>query len=447
MSDDLTIEYLPGDDGSATPAGPGSPDAPPGPRRKRLLVIGLLVLLAVAGVAGAQLIGPGPAPDPRAATGNGLPAPGTALRIQLDRAGFSGPPGGSLAGDDDVLEQIRERVVALAVLNDHALSTPGQVIVLYAGDLGSGRYAGVLYPQTEGWSRAVLTGPAGAAPHLLTEAGWADDSRDLVSTLTDAHATFVNRPGGGAVLVTAPAARGVEIASARQFLPGGQVRTTWRPLRKRGSSVWARQLTPSELYLAEYRTTNSDSDLYPEVVDPPDGHAAARAIATGSAAGSPDGQEALDCAADQAQEAGASLAERPALAPVTTLGNGTTIGAVVLRSPDGGWLWGLCAIESGADTSVEEQYPGNGVARARWTDPGQVTVALPVVEGESDGDPRFLVLTPAGADHVRIDGVTVTVHDRLAEVRLTHGASLTDTTIEALRAGRVISRTTPAATN
>jgi len=298
-----------------------------------------------------------------------------------------------------------------------------QVFVLWAGDLNGARYAVVNFRQTAAnklkranWADGILEGPAGAAASAMELQGWSTSGSTIPTTTSSEFLTARGQgaPAAGLVFVTASRATKAEVATARRFGPDGKASTDWRPLTKQGGAVWVGELTAAELYLSDARATGmasgSGSSPVPDTVTP------ALAVALPGT-----DRTALEPASDAARSLGATLAEKPVLATSISLGGSNTLAATVLRSPDGGYLFGL------AEQYLTDQQPLSGtklvtsmISDRTFASPESLMVAVKV-PGDKGATPKhpqdhYLVIAPAGAEQVMLRGVSVQVRNRLAVV-------------------------------
>ncbi len=111
------------------------------------------------------------------------------------------------------------------------------------------------------------------------------------------------------------------------------------------------------------------------------------------------------------------------LATSMPLGGPNNLAGIVLRSPDGGYLFGL------AERYVSGQGEDSGATlhaaavSARTFNSPDAFMAVVAVDGEQEVTPRhagrhLLVIAPAGADRVTARGITAKVENRLAIIDL-----------------------------
>jgi hypothetical protein len=147
-------------------------------------------------------------------------------------------------------------------------------------------------------------------------------------------------------------------------------------------------------------------------------------LAAAAAIAAPDTDlPALEEAALAARGLGASVQEQPVWAGSIPLGGRNTLAGTLLRSPDGGYLFGL------AERYVTEPTEPSGATRtaaavsAQTFSSPDTFMAAVAVDGEKEVTPKhvhqhLLVIAPAGADRVSSQGVTVKVNHRLAIIDL-----------------------------
>jgi hypothetical protein len=375
-------------------------------------------------------------------------------------AGLTGAVGGSLAGDGAWQEALRNRVVTVAQRADSKVSAR-DVLVLWAGDLNGARYAVVVFRQqltsAQGtkvsWPTGILSGPAGAAASAMTLDSWGYSGAEPPG---DADSEFLHAGKQaeypGVVFVTAPKAIKAEVATSRQFGPGGKITTTWRSLQKQGGAVWVGQLSAAELYLFDTRITGMSG-----------GGGSGQSVDTVSAAAAialpGTDRAALTRASDAAHSLGASIEERPVLAASIPLGGPNTLAATVLRSPGGGYLFGMAEqYLKDAKEPSGAVVTASAISRQPFAS-AEAFMAAVMVSSSGRMTPKhpndhYLVIAPAGADRIVMRGVSVPVHNRLAvmdvpELPYPYDAASTNvpaslTQIQALdAAGGVIGTVTP----
>jgi hypothetical protein len=364
------------------------------------------------------------------------PAAPTAARAPktLSEAGLTGAVGGSLAGDTAWQAALRDRVIALSGSQGQAaVASRKDVLVLWAGDLNGQRYAVVdfrtprsAYSNRPRWNSTVLQGPAGAPANSMMMSESSASSAAVPST---PDATFYP----GTVFVTAPLVEAVQIASARRFSPTGQVSTTWRSLQKQGDAVWVGQLSPAELYLADYRVLSPGDKGEDDGSGNRGGSSSPANTRPAKVAGMATAGTDLLALADATNETsslGASAAEQPVLAAGLTLKVKDTLAATVLRSPDNGYLFGV-AERVVQDTAKKQGFTmsAGAISRQAFADPNSFMAAVKL-ETRS----HYVVIAPAGAVTVRRNGFSAVVHNRLAVLPIAPSDPDTPIAVEALDA-------------
>jgi hypothetical protein len=392
--------------------------------------------VAAAGVLVAVAVTGGLLSSPSLRSAPVAPAAPTADRapLTLKEAGLTGAVGGSLAGDTAWQTALRDQVIALtAERGQTPVASRNDVLVLWAGDLDRHRYAVVEFRTPKSaqsnrpqWNSGTLQGPIGAAADSMRFSAWSSSSSAIP---TAPEASF----NPGVVLVTAPRATGVQVASARRFGPTGKVSTTWRSLPKQGDAVWVGQLSAAELYLADYRVLKpGDTGRDDGNGDRGDSTSPTNGLDAKVAAIAPAGTDldALSDAADATSSLGASQAEQPVLASGIPLKANETLAAVVLRSPDNGYLFGVAerSVQDPAKKRGSTMFAG-AISRQPFADPAAFMAAIKL-----ETRARYVVIAPAGAVTVRRNGFSAVVRNRLAVLPMTPSDPGTPIAIEALDA-------------
>jgi hypothetical protein len=351
-----------------------------------------------------------------------LPTPVVKHAVTPEEAGLTGATGGSLGEDSAWLNGLRDRVIELARHDRKVTVSRKQIFVLWAGDLNGGRYAVVNYRETEttkrkrsSWVDGIMQGPAGASAGAM-ELPFSGIGRNLSTTANSEFlpARSPGAPAAGLLFVTAPKASKVEVATARRFGPDGKVSTDWRPLTKQGGAVWATELTAAERYLFDTRVTG--------MIGGGGSGASVDTVTAAFAVALPGtNRAALERASYLAHDLGASLAEKPVLATSISLGGSNMLAATVLRSPDGGYLFGLAEQyhpHPGSQYGAEQST--SMISDHTFTSPESMMVAVKVPgdKGVTPKHPKdhYLVIAPAGAEQVMLRGITVKVRNRLAVI-------------------------------
>jgi hypothetical protein len=360
---------------------------------------------------------------------------------QLRAAGYAGPTGGSLAGDQGYLTQVRRRVQDvtrhLSATGGRAdLDGPEQVLIPWASEVSGSRYVLAFYPAVKQFSEqgtqpsfgeVVLSGPIGAAAgdlQVVSATSWADVDP---SKLTSYSKVFVptadpSQGPGALVLVAGPTVTGVRVATARHFSPNGKVATDWRALRREGQATWVGKLSPAELYLADVQIEGPDADSGGENGEPVfPGIARMASLA-------PPGtdQTALACASSAQHQLGASANESPVLGLTAVTSADNTLAVAVFRAPDGPYLVTFCVVRArprseeprGAPGRFDSPFGGGSSIGALVPHaPGQDDTNSLMFAVETDPlqeDASYLVLAPAGAQTVGVGDKIAPVHIRLA---------------------------------
>jgi DNA-directed RNA polymerase specialized sigma24 family protein len=387
-------------------------------RRRQALAGGVATLAAV--VTGLAVIGP-PASDPNPVVPPTLTStPTPTLPRTMAEAGYTGSIGGTLGGDRAFLAALRKRAAATVTgQNGEPLIGADQVWVIWAGDLAGQRWATTLARRPAGnWQSVLLTGPAGAPAEklqvLLTGTGG--------DGIPEPDGTFIGTPDAGpgaaaVAVIRAPLATRVEVATSRSVSTTGELDITWRPVRHEGMA-WVGELSAAEASLASYRITSpagTQEKTGVTSVNVPSRTPAAIAIAP---AGSD--RESVRCAAEQAGgTARATPSETPVITTSRRLSAGHAVAAVVLRSPGGGFLFGLCDRSIATNGNGREFVVGS-VSRQAFPDAGAVMVVAQV-DHERPG--RLLVLAPAGAVAVSAGQARARVQNRLAILEIPRALS------------------------
>jgi hypothetical protein len=206
----------------------------------------------------------------------------------------------------------------------------------------------------------------------------------------------------------------VEVATARRFGPDGKTSTDWRPLTKQGGAIWVTEVNAAERYLFDTRVTGMTG-----------GGGSGTSVDTVSAAFAvalPGTDRAvLDRASSLAHSLGASLAEKPVLATSISLGGSNMLAATVLRSPDGGYLFGLSEqYHPHPGSQYGSEQSTSMISDHTFTSPESMMLAVKV-PGDKGSTPKhpkdhYLVIAPAGAEQVMLRGITAKVHNRLAVI-------------------------------
>jgi hypothetical protein len=344
------------------------------------------------------------------------------LKAKQVQAVYTGAIGGSLAKDRAWQAALRT-AVAKALYPDSPQSV--EILLLWAGDLNGSRYAVMLGNAGSDvfWMPALGVGPVGARPGQM-KVDWKPEFGAMEAEADFEKSTTTTAPFAGTVFVKAPSAATIEVATARRFGPDGTITTTWRPLQKQGGSVWVGQLNAAELHLSDYRVNGTRSggpgtQRVGETRGEQDGFPAVAAPGTDL--------ETAQLADDWAQGLGASPEERAVLSASIPLGGKNTLAAAVLRSPDGGYLFGLAErhfVERTRYERTSKMLPGSrtllagAISRQPFADAEKFMAAVQV-PGTTKNTPRhprrhYLVIAPAGADRIRIQGLTAKVTNRLA---------------------------------
>jgi hypothetical protein len=429
-------------------------------RSQRRRLAGMSALTAVSVVLGgalyAQMLEPTTRSSAPAASSSAAPEtlPRDGLG-QLKQAGYGGPTSGSLGGDQDWLNDVRERVRQLAKQQPIEagkgwadLASADEVLVRWAGELGGTRYVLAFYASTVGFTDAgstepskpsfvavVLAGPAGAAAEALTIRETTTWSEAYSGPVVSAITMFVQPADPRDPLlafVTGLKVTGVKVATARHFTADGELSTDWRELRRDGS-VWIGELNEAERYLWDLQIKGADSQVSNRGPESP-------VIARlGAIAAAGTDRQAADCAGEATNGLGGSIVDQPWLATSTRLDSDDVLGAAVLRSPDGPFVVSFCRAH--LEGGKEFMYTGSmiGAVVPAPEDSGSL---LAVIE---DPDPSgadalggYLVVAPVGADTVRIGKETVKVRNRLAHFDYADDRA-GGVTVQALdRAGKVI---------
>jgi hypothetical protein len=360
---------------------------------------------------------------------------------QLRAAGYADPTGGSLAGDDGYLTQVRRRVQDLtrhmpATGGRADLDGPEQVLISWASEVSGSRYVVAVYPAEDQspeqatqptFGEVVLSGPIGAAAadlQVVSATSWADVDPTKITSFSKVFVPTAD-PGQGPaslVLVTGPTVTGVRVATARHFSSNGKVATDWRPLRREGRATWVGELSPAELYLADVQIDGAD-DSHGENGEPVfPGIAQMASLA-------PPGtdQTALACASSAQRQLGASVNERPVLGLTAVTSPKNTLAVTVFRAPDGPYLVTFCVVRArprpeeprGATGRFDFPLGGGGPSTGALVPhgPGNGDTNSLMIAVETDPlqeDAFYLVLAPAGAQTVSVGDKIAPVHNRLA---------------------------------
>jgi hypothetical protein len=367
----------------------------------------------------------------------------------LPASGYAGPVGGSLAGDQNWLTQVRARAIELAV--DQApntdtlrflerVGTENKVQVLWTSDLDGFRYAYVVYPIEGSGSKGtyvqqLLSGPAGASAGQLNITADSDPgvikrgSSKIIFLAT--HYPAKQYPD--LVLVLAPpTVTSAELESSLKFDVDGDSRGVWRPLPREGGAVWVGRLTPGEGYLSdvslEGASHGEDIVRSPHNLPQPD-ELAAKVAPAGS-------NRAAIRAAGAGFEGLLSLEEQAVFATSRPFSKTGTLAAAVFRTPEGVALVGFAELDlKYKATSSQRIQRGGGAASQPLGDLDTLMYGQEAIQGNSAG---FYLLTPVGATSARIGNVTVPVVNRLARFDRSVGAPR-PFRVEALNAqGKVI---------
>jgi hypothetical protein len=347
---------------------------------------------------------------------------------QLRAAGYAGPTGGSLAGADGYMTQVRRRVEDLtrhlsASGGRADLDDPGQVLIPWASEVGGSRYVLAVYPAVNQFpgptpqpmfGEVVLSGPIGAAAadlRVVSATSWADVDPKKITSFSKVFVPTAD-PGHGPaslVLVTGPTVTGVRVATARHFIPTGKVATDWRPLRRAGAATWVGELSSAELYLADVQIDGADGGSE-------NGEPVFPGIAQMASLAPPGtDQPALACASAAQHELGASVKERPVLGLTALTSAKNTLAVTVFRAPDGPYLVTFCRGATGHFASSRGGGSSTGTLVPHAPGPADTNSLMVAVETDPlEKDASYLVLAPAGAQTVSIGDKIVPVHNRLA---------------------------------
>jgi hypothetical protein len=353
-------------------------------------------------------------------------------------SGYAGPVGGSLAGDQTWLKEVRARVIVLAAADARSasarnfLSRAGaadQVQVLWASDLDSFRYAFVVYridvPKSKKpvYTSALLSGPAGARADQLSfrvesKPGTPINAKSGTPAEDPTRALFLATRSANAVpdllLVCAPpTVTNVEVASTRTFTAGSQnARTQYRPLSREGGSVWVGKINPGEAYLSDLQLTGRDG--YSINKSPQNSFSPEEQAVVVAPAGSD--LTAVRSAGSALAELGPSIEEKAVLSTSSQFSSTGTLAATVFRSPEGVALVGFAEYDRKYPArSSRHDWSGYWIAKQPLGDPDTFMTASVWQQDQSAG---YVVLTPVGATSARIGKVTVPVHNRLARFEL-----------------------------
>jgi RNA polymerase sigma factor (sigma-70 family) len=397
-------------------------------RRAQRRRLGGLSAVTVVGVLIAGTIYAGlPAPTTRsepASASDSLRREGLA---QLRKAGYDGPTGGSLAGDAQWIAQVRERtrdlITELPVEGGRAvLSSPDEVLVPWTGELEGVRYALAVYPSERSaggpltkpqptFAAVVLTGDQPDRMRIHDVYLWAEQQPDEITSGQLIWLTLGNPVDGIPATVAAlgPTLTGVKVVSAQRFSSKGKVITQSRQLSKDGAMTWVGQLTAAEVYIDDIQLegvggSGSNASMVRPVYD------RMRSIA-------PSGTDtaALDCASQPTPGLGSSIVDDPMIAATAPMSSSDTLGAAVLRSPDGLWLVSFCQSHKPESSDVgrsSRSFAGVFVGAAD-SDSFMAAVETPD-RPNSDSLGCYLVVAPVGATTVRIGAETAKVKNRLA---------------------------------
>jgi hypothetical protein len=343
----------------------------------------------------------------------------------LKLSDFNGPVGGSLGHDTAWISAMRERWLKLG--SGGGPKTPDSVKVLWAGDLNGLRYAVIMYrPQAvpgsarDLWAAAVVHGQAGAAAGTMTMETWGNavNNKGLLGkpdwAFVPAHSKHATHPG--LLFVVAPKAGGVKVATARRFSPTGRISSAWRPLEKQGGSVWVGELSDTEQQLKQFQIAGQQAS--------PGGAAGGLDNTTGidakvAAMTPPDADHfAVTEATLATQGLGATPAELPVLVTGRPLTGKERLAAVLLRSPDGGYLYGitLSALSGKEPPKVSGlEVNAGAISRQAFGSPDTFLGAVELkTRSRGKPTPYYVVIAPATAVTVRSGDQTATVQNRLA---------------------------------
>jgi hypothetical protein len=354
-------------------------------------------------------------------------ATATAPASPPSASGYAGPVGGSLAGDQKWLKDVRAKVIRLSIENARNRPTKeflvrdeaeDEVQVLWTSDVNEFRYAFVVYPvyvsksKKPGYASALLSGPAGAQPDQLRYEA-ESEPRKLIDSQNTSKAVFLSTRRSSTfsdlVLICAPpTVTKVEVASTREFIAAtGDTSTQYRSLSREGGAVWVGKLTHAEAYLSELQLTGRDgySSNNARTANPTERRASWIA---------PEGSDliAANLAGSALKMLGPSLEEQAVFTATRRFSSTGTFGATVFRSPEGVALLGFVVYDL--------KYPARSSKRdvfSAWIEKqplGDPDTFMTAHMYDQDKGTGYIVIAPVGATSARIGKVTVPVDNRLA---------------------------------